>query len=88
MDEADLLIKAVRADDVETSLRILQKAGDACQVRDLVQEAHKRTDTDTGIGRVVYSIKSSGNMETLGLYHSQSHAVLPIVELEQANCKR
>ena len=86
-DMAELLKTAVRTDDVETALKILEEAGGSCQARDLALRAVTSAKKDDSTANIYYSVNVHGDKEGLTMYRSGPGS-LPVAGIEQDRCKR
>ena len=84
-EAADKLYTAVMNHDVETSLKLLESAGGACQAIDMAKGAAAKP-VSWG-DNVDFSLTADGNKETLMLYFSRSHLEIPVAGITLDKCE-
>jgi hypothetical protein len=86
-DKAAELHKAVLYHDTETSLKLLESAGGACQVRDLAKSAQSQ-NLMSDFQQFGYKISENANQETLTVFVLTTGVPVDLASLTQSRCQR
>jgi len=78
--KAELLADAVASRNSELAIKLLEEAGGSCQARALAKEAVK-------YGYVGYSLRTSGDSETLDMFRLTRYSTIPVAGIEGKRCQ-